>query len=170
MRKFFTYFVSGILPVGLLSISPFIWNSGYGVLENNPPTVFFAGLIIVISAWAISAHHIHLGYRVLENLTKVIMPNRCRVRLVSINLPGVKGISDPITLYYFQKRRSYIFYQKWSPVKNFEIFPDLGKSNSIAYFITKESALGKLEIIQRGRWTKNTQFDPIYIESEYIAA
>jgi hypothetical protein len=170
MRKFFTYFVSGILPVGLLSVSPFIWNSGYGVLENNPPAVFFAGMILVIAAWAITAHHIHLGYEVLETLTKNIIPNRCRVRLVSINLPGVKGISDPITLYYLQKRRRYLFYQKWSPVKNFEIFLDLENSNSIAYFITKESALGKLETIQKGKWIQNPQFDPIHIESEYIAA
>lgn len=170
MRKFFTYFVSGILPVGLLSLSPFIWNSGYGVLENNPPSVFFAGLIIVIGTWAISAHHIHLGYKVLENLSKVLIPNRCRVRLVSINLPGVKGISEPIILYYFEKRRNYIFSHKWSPVKNFEVFTDLVNSNSIAYFVTKESALGKLDTIQKGKWTKNTQFDPIHIESEYIAA
>jgi hypothetical protein len=169
MKKIFSYFVSGILPIGLISLSPYLWRSGFAVLEKNTPFIFLIGMIGVTASWAIAAHHIHLGYLTLENISKIMRTNRCRVRLVSINLPGIQEVSDPVTLYYFEKKRFSPLSSKWSTVKNFEIFPNLANSNSLAYFRTKESALEKLQIIQRGKWIQNTQFDPVYIESEYIA-
>lgn len=168
MKKIFSYFVSGILPVGLISISPFLWKSGYLVLEKNPPFILIIGLGAILASWSIAAYHIHLGYLTLENISKIMRTNRCRVRLVSINLPGVHGVTEPVTLYYFERRRISIFSHRWSPVKNFEIFPNLSNSNSIAYFVTKESALEKLNHIQRGKWVQNHSFDPINIESEFI--
>jgi hypothetical protein len=169
MKKLPAYFMVGIIPVATLSVSTLIWKQGIGINSTPTPFIFLAGILTVIASWAIAAHHIHWGYLILESISRVMKNKRCRVRLLKITIPSSgKGFEDVI-LFYLEKKRNYLFYERWTPVKNHEVFPDLENSRSIAYFLDKESALKKLSLINKKDWVQNRQFDPVLIESEYVS-
>jgi hypothetical protein len=57
--------------------------------------------------------------------------------------------------------------RKWVTIKNREIFLDLEKSDSTAYFADRETAMTRMRSLSDGEWKINQEFDPITIESEF---
>lgn len=167
MRKTVTYFVIGILPILLLTMSPLIQKYGIEFYIGSAPITTVLLLVVTTIAWGIALYNIRLGYEILDSLVRRLTLRKVRVRLARIDLTGIDANSETKELFYLEKEVISFTSKKWVPVKNNQLFFDLEYSESIAYFADRETALTRMKSLADGEWKQNKDFDPVTIESEF---
>lgn len=167
MKKVITYFVIGILPILLLTVPPMIQKYGISInLESSTVTIILL-LIITSVSWGIALYNIRLGYEILDSLVRRLTLRKMRVRIARIELTGMDSYGEGRELFYLEREVVSFVSRKWVTIKNREIFLDLEKSDSIAYFADRETAMTRMRSLSDGEWKINQEFDPITIESEF---
>lgn len=168
LKKIMRYFVTGIIPVAFLAISPMLWKFGLFKGPDSTGLSVLLGLIIIGLAWGISAYHISLGLDTLKSLARFLrFGRRFKVRILRIDFPSINNPEEKQKLYFFEKEVHTLFGKRWIPIKNRDLFFELRNSKSIAYFPDKQTALARIGNISNGEWKINTEFDTITIENEY---
>jgi hypothetical protein len=169
LKKVSTYFIVGILPIFLLSISPILWRSGFLNNPHSSPLTFVISLVMISLAWGISAYNINLGYEILNAIMRFFIFGRVKVRLLCIQIPDrVTGDGATRELFFMERQKNRLFGKKWVAIKNKELFPELRHSRSIAYFPDRKTAYKRLQSIKSGNWKTDPEFDKIIIETEFF--
>lgn len=167
MRKTVTYFVVGILPILLLTISPMIQKYGVDFYLGSSTITTVLLLLLTSIAWGIALYNIRLGYEILDSLVRRLTHRKIRVRIARIDFAGISSDSECTKLFYLEKEVISFTSKKWVPVRNNQIFFDLYHSDSIAYFADRETAIARMKSLSDGEWKQNKDFDTVTIESEF---